>query len=227
MTGISQALATIRAAIENAEARFQRSPGSVSLLAVSKTRPVADICESLACGQHEFGENYLQEALDKISALGDPRLIWHFIGPVQSNKTRAIAEHFHWIHSLDRLKVARRLHDARPAHLPPLNVLIQINISGESSKSGITAGELLQFINGLKDFTRLRARGLMVLPEPKHDFEQQRLPFRETRRLFDEMNAAGAGLDTLSMGTTQDMEAAIAEGTTLVRIGTALFGPRR
>ena len=226
MKNIQSSLARLRQNILKTEAQYGRAPGSVTLLAVSKLRPVADIRAARACGQLQFGENYVQEALEKINQINDPALTWHFIGPIQSNKTRLIAEHFHWVHSLDRLKTARRLHDARPAHLPPLNVCIQINISGEQTKAGMAPDELPEFVEQCAGFPKLRLRGLMALPEPASDFERQRIPFRRLKNLFDELCRACPGCDTLSMGTTQDMQAAIAEGSTLVRIGTALFGLR-
>ena len=164
--------------------------------------------------------------MEKINMINDPGLIWHFIGPIQSNKTRLIAENFSWVHSLDRLKTALRLNDARPDHLPPLNVCIQIKISGEKSKAGIAPAALPGFIKDCSGLTKLRLRGLMTLPEPCLDFEQQRIPFRKLKNLFNDACRLCPWLDTLSMGTTQDMRAAIAEGSTMVRIGTALFGPR-
>lgn len=226
MENIQASLARLRQDIRTAEAQYGRAPGSVTLLAVSKLRPVADIRAAMACGQLQFAENYVQEALGKINLINDPALTWHFIGPIQSNKTRLIAEHFHWVHSLDRQKTARRLHDARPAHLPPLNVCIQINISGEPTKVGITPDELPEFVEKCAGFPQLRLRGLMTLPEPTNNFEQQRISFRRLKNLFDDLCRACPGCDTLSMGTTRDMQAAIAEGSTMVRIGTALFGPR-
>jgi len=226
MTNITAAFDRLRQDIRRAEADFGRIPGSVTLLAVTKQRPVTDIRAAMACGQRHFAENYLQEALAKINALNDPELIWHFIGPVQSNKTRLIGEQLHWVHSVDRVKIARRLHDARPDHLPPLNVCIQINISEETSKAGITPAELPVFIKECSRLNKLRLRGLMTLPEPSRDFEQQRAPFRRLKNLFDDARNICPDLDTLSMGTTQDLRAAIAEGSTLIRIGTALFGPR-
>lgn len=226
MENIQASLAQLRQDIRTAEAQYGRAPGSVTLLAVSKLRPVTDIRAAMACGQLQFAENYVQEALEKINLINDPALAWHFIGPIQSNKTRLIAEHFHWVHSLDRQKTARRLHDARPAHLPPLNVCIQINISGEPTKAGITPDELPEFVAKCAGFPQLRLRGLMILPEPTNNFEQQRIPFRRLKNLFDDLCRACPGCDTLSMGTTRDMQAAIAEGSTMVRIGTALFGPR-
>jgi len=226
MENIQASLARLKQEIHKVEAQYGRASGSVTLLAVSKLRPIADIRTARACGQLQFAENYVQEALEKIHLINDPSVTWHFIGPIQSNKTRSIAEHFHWVHSLDRLKTARRLHDARPAHLPPLNVCIQINISREQTKAGIAPDALPEFIEKCRDLPKLRLRGLMALPEPANDFDQQRLPFRLLKNLFDDLCRACPGCDTLSMGTTQDMQAAIAEGSTMVRIGTALFGPR-
>lgn len=226
MKNIAESLELLKQRIGAAERKYGREPGSVRLLAVSKTRPVADIITAAGHGQYEFGENYVQEALKKVTSINDPRLIWHFIGPVQSNKTQAIASHFRWVHTVDRAKIARRLNDARPDHLPPLNICIQINISNEPSKFGIDPGglvQLLEFCNGLP---KLKVRGLMALPAPSNDFEQQRLPFRRLKQLLDKINVAGHQYDTLSMGTTHDFEAAIAEGATLVRIGTAVFGER-
>jgi hypothetical protein len=226
MENIQSSLARLKQDIRMAEAQYGRVPGSVALLAVSKLRPVADIRAAIAGGQLQFAENYAQEALEKIHLINDPGLIWHFIGPIQSNKTRPIAEHFHWVHSIDRLKTAQRLNDARPAHLPPLNICIQINISKEQTKAGIAPDELPEFIEKCRDLPKLRLRGLMTLPEPASDFEQQRLPFCLLKNLFNDLCRDCPGCDTLSMGTTQDMQAAIAEGSTMVRIGTALFGPR-
>ena len=226
MKNIADSFAQLMQVIRQAESEYGRIPGSVTLLAVSKTRSVGDIKTAMACGQRQFAENYIQEALEKISLINDPGLAWHFIGPIQSNKTRLIAEHFHWVHSLDRMKIAQRLNAARPEHLPPINICIQINISNEKSKAGIAPGALPEFINDCSGLTRLRLRGLMALPEPASDFAQQRIPFRGLKYLFDDARCACPGLDTLSMGTTQDLRAAIAEGSTMVRIGTALFGPR-
>jgi pyridoxal phosphate enzyme (YggS family) len=226
MKNIVDRLAETHTRIRAAERRFQRSPGSVTLVAVSKTRPAVEVDAAAACGQVDFGENYVQEALDKIAACRHPGLIWHFIGPVQSNKTTAIAGRFAWVHSLDRDKIARRLDAARPAELPPLNVCLQVNISGEGSKSGIAPGDLLPLAESVAAMPRLRLRGLMTLPAPGTILEEQRKPFRLLRGLFEDLRQRGFGLDTLSMGTSADMEAAVAEGATIVRIGTAIFGPR-
>lgn len=226
MSDIRDAYARLLAEISRCEADYGRTPGAVTLLAVSKTRTSEEIRIIRDLGQRHFAENYLQEAVEKINALGDPELIWHFIGPVQSNKTRLIAERFQWVHSLDRIKTARRLHDARPAHLPPLNACVQINISAEPTKGGIAPEELPGFIRACEGLDRLRLRGLMALPEPAPDFERQRAPFRALHQLLEEVRHLRTDLDTLSMGTTLDLRAAIAEGATMVRIGTALFGPR-
>ncbi|MDZ7804809.1 YggS family pyridoxal phosphate-dependent enzyme [Thiohalophilus sp.] len=226
MNSIAQRLETVRARITQAEQQAGRAPGSVRLLAVSKTRPIDDLRAALVAGQTCFGENYLQDALPKIAALADEPIEWHYIGPIQSNKTREIAEHFAWVHSVDRLKIARRLGEQRPAHLPPLNLCLQINTSGEASKSGIAPDEALELARALADLPHLQLRGLMTIPAPAEDFEQQRMPFRRLRELYDQLNGQGLALDTLSMGMTGDMEAAIAEGSTMVRIGTAIFGAR-
>ena len=223
---IAHNLERLRRRIEEAEERHRRAPGSVQLLAVSKTRPPADILAASACGQHRFGENYLQEALEKISALQEHRLQWHFIGPIQSNKTRAIAAHFSWVHSVDRLKIARRLSEQRPPEAGPLQICLQVNLSGETSKSGATLAELPRLAEGIAALPNLRLRGLMTIPAPSSDPEQQRIPFRRLRQALEELNQAGLALDTLSMGMSADLEAAIAEGATMVRIGTDIFGPR-
>ncbi len=196
----------------------------VILVAVGKTQPPERLLAAYRLGVRHFGENYLQEALEKQEALGHCAITWHFIGPIQSNKTRAIAARFHWVHSVDRLKIARRLSAQRPDWLPPLNVCLQVNVSGEASKAGVTPEEALELARAVMQLPRLRLRGLMALPAPATDLETQRRPFRQLRRLRDSL---GLDLDTLSMGMSDDLEAAILEGATLVRVGTALFGPRR
>lgn len=226
MKNPATALIELRKRIGAAEQKYGRLPGSVKLLAVTKTKLIKDIYPAIDCGQTDFAENYVQEAIGKITAINDSRLTWHFIGPIQSNKTRAIAEYFHWVHSLDRAKIALRLNDLRPDHLPPLNICIQINICNEQSKSGILPDALRELVKVCTALPRLRLRGLMALPVPSENFDQQRVPFRRLRELFDELHSSHPGLDTLSMGTSHDMEAAIAEGSTMVRIGTVLFGPR-
>jgi pyridoxal phosphate enzyme (YggS family) len=201
---------------------------SVTLLAVSKTFGPDAVREALAAGQHRFGENYVQEALDKIAALADVRaqIQWHLIGPLQSNKTRAVAEAFDWVHSVDRLKIAQRLSEQRPPDLPPLQVCLQINISGEASKSGLAPDEVLPVALAVAALPRLTLRGLMAIPEPAGDRDVQRVPHRRLRELQMRLVAAGLRLDTLSMGMTADLEAAVLEGATIVRVGTAIFGGR-
>ncbi len=223
---ISDALTTIKQRIALTAQQFARSPQSVQLLAVSKTRPATDIITAFNSGQISFGENYLQEAVAKIEALRDYPLEWHFIGPLQSNKTGLIAEHFDWVQSLDNLKHAQRLNAQRPNDLPPLNVCIQVNISKESQKAGVQLTDLPTLAQSIVTLPRLRLRGLMALPAPNNDFEQQRIPFRFLRIAYQQLQESGLALDTLSMGMTNDMAAAIAEGATLVRIGTGIFGER-
>ncbi len=223
-------LTTLAERISVAASRAGRPAAAITLVAVSKTFPAADVAALAAAGQRHFGESYAQEALDKIkavSALTDESLTWHFIGPIQSNKTRQIAGHFDWVQSVDRLKIAQRLSAQRPANLPPLNVLLQVNISGETSKSGVEPAELSAMAQAVAALPRLRLRGLMAIPEPTDDPARQRKPLAALRELFDRQRAASlADWDTLSMGMTADLEAAIAEGATMVRVGTALFGER-
>lgn len=228
MTDIAHQLAAIRARIAAAEHEAQRAPGSVTLLAVSKTFAADAVRAALAAGQHAFGENYVQEALDKIQALADVRkqIEWHFIGPLQSNKTRAVAEQFDWVHSIDRLKIAQRLSEQRPTALPPLNVCLQVNISGEASKSGAAPADVPVLARAIAALPRLRLRGLMAIPEAADDLAAQRAPHHALRALFDRLRADGLALDTVSAGMSADLEAAILEGATLVRIGTAIFGAR-
>jgi len=228
MTDVASRLAAVNGRIREFEARYGRAPGSVRLLAVSKTKPAEDVAAAFAAGQRAFGENHLQDALGKLDhpALAGLALEWHFIGPLQSNKTRPVAERFQWVHSLDRLKVARRLSEQRPAGLGPLDVCIQLNISAQASKSGIDEGDLAAFADAVADLPRLRLRGLMAIPAPAEGLDAQRAPFRRLREAAERLRDAGHAVDTLSMGMTDDMEAAVAEGSTLVRIGTAIFGPR-
>jgi len=223
---IKAQLEKVRNRIREAERQAGRPTHSVGLVAVSKTRPIEEIQAAYTEGQRDFGENYLQDALEKIAALQHPDIVWHFIGPIQSNKTRAIAEHFHWVHSIDRLKLAQRLNDQRPAHLAPLNVCLQINISGEASKSGIALDEVGELAAAVAQMPALKLRGLMALPAPSDDVERQRRPFHALREAMDHLIDTGLALDTLSMGMTNDLEAAVLEGATLVRIGTAIYGPR-
>ena len=230
MNTIAKRLAQIRTRITQAEQRYQRPPGSVKLLAVSKTRPLEDLQILQQCGQQSFAENYLQDALPKIAALNaraNEPPEWHFIGPLQSNKTRSVAEHFHWLHTLERLKIARRLNAQRPASLPPLNVCIQVNISADPNKSGVAPEDTEALAAELATLPGLRLRGLMTLPRREQDLEQQRRPFRALHELYVQLCQRGFELDTLSMGMTNDLEAAIAEGSTLVRVGTGLFGARK
>ncbi len=230
MESIAQALQKVKHRIGAAVASAGRPINSVQLLAVSKTQPAAQVRAAFAAGQCAFGENYVQEALDKVAALADLRtqLQWHLIGPLQSNKTRPVAEAFDWVHSVDRLRIAQRLAEQRPAHLPPLQLCLQVNVSGEASKSGVAPAELLTLAQAVAALPRerVRLRGLMSIPEPADDPAAQRAPHRVLRGLLDELNAAGLQLDTLSMGMSADLEAAVAEGSTVVRLGTALFGQR-
>ena len=203
-----------------------RAPGEILLLAVSKTIPAERIAEAHAAGQRAFGENHVQEAVEKITVLATLPLDWHFIGPIQSNKTRLIAEHFSWAHSVEREKIAERLNAARPEGMAPLNVCIQVNVSGEATKSGVAPGEEAKLAEAIARLPRLRLRGLMAIPEPTADVTLQRRRFALLRELKDGLRARGHALDTLSMGMSDDFEAAILEGATIVRIGTAIFGKR-
>jgi hypothetical protein len=230
MSAIRQNLQAVRQRIHEAADSAQRDEHGILLLAVSKTFDADAVIDAAGAGQRAFGENYLQEALDKIATIRAARpdlpLEWHFIGPIQSNKTRPIAEHFDWVHSVDREKIAQRLSEQRPAALPPLNICLQVNISGEASKSGVMPGDVIAVARTIAALPRIRLRGLMAIPEPEPDEAQQRVPFRQLRALFDQLRAEGLPLDTLSMGMSADMPAAIAEGATIVRIGSAIFGTR-
>lgn len=219
-------LAKVKARIAAAEQAANRKPGSVMLLAVSKTRPAQALVDIYKHGQRHIGENYLQEAFCKQLELSHYDISWHFIGPLQSNKTRVIAQQFSWVHSVDRLKIARRLSNQRPATLPKLNICIQVNISGEKSKSGAELSELKELAVAIAELPNLRLRGLMAIPAVQPNFDEQRIPFRAVRTELESLIKLGLPLDTLSMGMSQDMEAAITEGATIVRIGTDLFGPR-
>ncbi|OYW35763.1 MAG: YggS family pyridoxal phosphate enzyme [Hydrogenophilales bacterium 12-61-10] len=216
----------VQARIAQALADAGREATAVQLLAVSKTFNAAAVRELAGCGQRAFGENYVQEALDKQQALCDLPLEWHFIGPIQSNKTRAIAENFSWVHSIDRQKVAERLSAQRPAHLPPLQVCIELNVSGEATKGGVAIAELPALADALSMLPGLQLRGLMAIPAPATDPAIQRAAFRQVRTALESLIARGYALDTLSMGMSADLEAAILEGATIVRVGTALFGER-
>ena len=227
MSSIAQSLEKIRNRVTVLEGRYGRPPGGVRLLAVSKTKPPEAVRAAADAGQRDFGENHVQDALTKLDALSDLDLVWHFIGPIQSNKTRIVAARFDWVHSIDRAKIARRLNEQRPEDLPPLNVCIQVNVSGESSKSGVHPDELDALADIVSELPRLKFRGLMTLPRPCDDLELQRRPFAALRQMQKALEQRGFTLDTLSMGMTDDMEAAIAEGATIVRIGTAIFGARQ
>ena len=226
MSAIADNLQAVQARIRDAAAMAGRSPESVRLLAVSKTWPLASVVDAADAGQRAFGENYVQEGIDKLTAIAGRNLEWHFIGPLQSNKTKPVAEHFDWVHSIERLKVAERLSAQRPAYLPPLQVCVQVNVSGEASKSGCAPGEALALCRAVAVLPGLRLRGLMAIPEPTDDPAAQRAAFRRVREIHDNIRAAGLPLDTLSMGMSHDLEAAVAEGATIVRIGTAIFGER-
>lgn len=226
MSVIASNLQAVRARIDAAARAVGRDPATVKLLAVSKTWPAENIQEAARAGQRSFGENYVQEAVEKIVQLRDMDLEWHFIGPLQSNKTRLVAENFAWVHSIERLKIAERLSAQRPAGLPPLEVCVQVNVSGEASKSGCEPAEAEELCRRVAELPNLRLRGLMAIPEPVEEFEAQRRPFKQLKELFESLRAGGLPLDTLSMGMSHDLEAAIAEGATVVRIGTAIFGER-
>lgn len=227
---ISANLQLVQQAIASAAQAAGCDPHAVQLLAVSKTFGADAVIEAANAGQQAFGENYLQEAVEKIAAVRelrpDLKLEWHFIGPLQSNKTRAVAEHFDWVHAVDREKIAQRLSDQRPPDLPPLNICLQVNVSGEASKSGVTPAELPALAQAVSVLPHLKLRGLMAIPEPAQTEQEQRKPFAQLRLLQQELAALGIDTDTLSMGMSADMPAAIAEGATIVRIGTAIFGKR-
>ncbi|MEK7436384.1 MAG: YggS family pyridoxal phosphate-dependent enzyme [Pseudomonadota bacterium] len=227
MSTIASNLQVVRERIATAAKAAGREPGDIALLAVSKTFAQSAVRAAYAAGQREFGENYVQEAIEKIAGLSDLQLVWHFIGPIQSNKTRAIAEHFDWVHSVAREKIAVRLAEARPAGRNPLDICLQVNVSGEASKSGVNPEEVGALAEAVRALPRLRLRGLMAIPEPTNDIALQRRRCVDLRQLLLQLNAAGYGLDTLSMGMSQDLEAAVTEGATIVRIGTAVFGERK
>ena len=230
MSTITSNLQAVQQQIADAAHTAQRPPSQIQLLAVSKTFDAHAVLDAAQVGQRAFGENYLQEAIDKIALTQqlapDLGLEWHFIGPIQSNKTRQIAQHFAWVHAVDRLKIAERLSEQRPADLPPLNICLQINISGEASKSGATPDQALDLAQQIARLPNLRLRGLMAIPEPLPTLELQRAPYRQMKLLQDQLNEHGLQLDTLSMGMSADLAAAILEGSTIVRIGSAIFGNR-
>lgn len=224
MNTIHHALEQLRNTIQHAEQHYQRKPNSVQLLAVSKTKPASMIATAYQAGQRHFGENYLQEAINKQQVLGAFDITWHFIGPIQSNKTKAIATHFSWVHSVDSLKIAQRLSSQRPRHLPPLNICLQVNISEEHSKSGILLNQLADLVTDVEQLPNLKLRGVMAIPAPCHEFTEQCKPYHALYQAVQQLNRPA--LDTFSFGMSDDLQAAIKEGATLVRIGTALFGAR-
>jgi len=226
MTAILSNLQAVHTAINRAALDAQRDATDIHLLAVSKTVPAGVIREAYKHGQHAFGENYLQEALDKMKDLDDLPLEWHFIGPIQSNKTRAIAENFNWVHSIDRLKIAQRLSEQRPEKLPLLNICLQINVNEEASKSGVAINEAEALAHDIAGLPRLKFRGLMTIPAPSKELREQRASFAKMHELLNKLNATGLHLDTLSMGMSYDLTAAVLEGATIVRVGTAIFGSR-
>lgn len=224
MNSIAQRLAEVRHRLAEAERKAGRAAGSVGLVAVGKTWPASALVEVYQQGQRDFGENYLQEALAKQDELQGLDIVWHFIGPIQSNKTKPLAERFQWVHGVDRLKIAQRLSEQRPADLPPLNLCLQVNVSGEDSKSGIALEDLPTLAHAVAALPRLRLRGLMAIPAPSEDIEEQRQAFRGLREALEGLRMEG--VETLSMGMSHDLEAAVLEGATWVRIGTAIFGER-
>ncbi len=226
MIRVTENLRKIRDLLAKAAVDAGRSADAVQLLAVSKKQPVSSIIEAATAGQRDFGENQVAEGVEKINIIANNELVWHFIGHLQTNKTRAVAEHFDWVHSIDRLKTARRLSDQRPASLPKLNVCIQVNVDSEPGKSGVTTNAVLDIAKEILELPRLRLRGLMCLPAIRDDFEGQREPFRRLSRLADQLRANGISTDTLSMGMSADFRAAVYEGSTMVRLGTAIFGAR-
>ena len=226
MIGVTENLRKIRDLLAQAAAEAGRGPQDVRLLAVSKKQPASKVVEAAAAGQCEFGENQAGEGVEKIRVVADDTLVWHFIGHLQSNKSRAVAEHFDWVHSVDRLKIARRLSDQRPAERGDLNVCLQVNVDEETSKSGVAIDKVADLARAVAGLPRLRLRGLMCLPRIREDFDAQREPFARLREIAESLCAQGIEMDTLSMGMSADFRAAIAEGATIVRIGTAVFGPR-
>jgi PLP dependent protein len=226
MNTIAERLFALRQAVADTAQQYGRASDTVHILAISKTHPSNALREALAAGQHEFGENYVQEALDKIRELAPTPARWHFVGPTQSNKTQAVAAHFDWVHSVDRWKIAERLHAQRPDTLPPLNVCLQVNISEEDSKSGVAPSKVAALAEQIAGLSRLRLRGLMAIPAPLSAFDDQRRTFARLRDLQEQLITAGFPLDTLSMGMSADWPAAIAEGATIIRLGTAIFGER-
>ncbi|SDK11524.1 hypothetical protein SAMN04488540_11935 [Ferrimonas sediminum] len=227
MTTIADQLSLAQQRIAQSARNSDRHPDQITLLAVSKTKPAPLLQQAFEAGQRHFGENYLQEALEKQQQLAELPIIWHFIGPIQSNKTRPIAQHFDWVHSVDRLKIAQRLSEQRPASLPPLNLCIQVNVSHEASKSGVAADELMSLAEQIHDLPNLTLRGVMAIPMASSDPAHQRQQFSQVKKLFNELKSRFGGIDTLSMGMSGDLDAAIEQGSTMVRLGTAIFGARK
>lgn len=225
-TTVAQRLSAIRDEIESYEASYKRNSGEVQLLAVSKRKPVAAIREAMSGGQRAFGENYVDEGVAKILEIADSSLEWHFIGAIQSRKTPSIAEHFHWAHGIDRFKVAKRLSEQRPAHLPALNICLQLNLDNESSKSGVSLAQLPELAAQCADLPGIKLRGLMAIPAPRSELGAQREIFAQVRNALLSLRSTHEQMDTLSIGMSGDLEAAIAEGATIVRVGTAIFGAR-
>lgn len=224
---IAENLIRVQQLILGYEKKYGREPGSVQLLAASKMQPIEKIAAALDCGQYRFGENYVQEALKKIETFANRTIEWHFIGKIQTNKIKKIAEHFAWVHSVDNINIAQRLNDKRPNELPPLNICIEVNVSHEASKSGCREDEVVQLARHCLMLPKINLRGLMTIPSMQHDFAAQRHAFHKLYLIWQMLREEGVMLDTLSMGMSNDLEAAIAEGATLVRIGTAIFGARR
>jgi PLP dependent protein len=223
---IAENISQIQQKIADYAQKYPNAAENILLLAVSKTKPAATLEQAYQAGLHDFGESYLQEALEKIQILSTLDICWHFIGPIQSNKTRDIATHFQWVHSVSRLKIARRLNDQRNPELPPLNICLQVNISNEAGKSGTSLKELPKLVKDVSQLTNIRLRGLMAIPAKTDGFEQQRKAFSQLHQAMIELNTTGLNMDTLSIGMSKDMESAIAEGSTILRIGTAIFGKR-
>ncbi len=227
MTDIKENLKKVHERVTKAALQADRDPNEVHVMAVTKRHSEAAIRTAAALGMRDFGENFLQEAVDKIASLKDLGLIWHFIGRIQSNKTRSIATQFDWVHTVDRLKIAQRLSDQRPQDLPPLNICVQVNVANDDIKAGATADELAELVSGISQLPNLSLRGLMCIPPPSDSLCQQRVYFATLRRLFREVDTCQEKWDTLSMGMSGDIESAILEGSTFVRVGTAIFGPRQ
>ena len=226
MHKINDKITQVRARLHSACHRTHRNSNEVTLLAVSKTKSAADIRAAFAAEQRHFGENYLQEALEKQQQLVDLNIVWHFIGPIQSNKTRALAEHFQWVHSVDRLKIAKRLSEQRLKHLPALNICLQVNLDNEASKSGVALAELPELADAVAKLPHLKLRGLMAIPAPRSDVDEQQQSLERLQQALERLNQQGYKLDTLSMGMSGDLEAAVAAGSTMVRVGTDIFGAR-